>query len=168
MQESIRMRVTQVLERSRINTPLSVTFTTKTVWYFFMYWLLQSIFIAAYYGGTAWFLPLFNLVNIGWAWDKITTVSNSNSNRNSNIRDTVSDLESGESASEMLEMSESSTNSHIQASSFISPNKRTFFQKDESIVGDNANKIISSQNTPFSDNLFSPVDETIENIRENL
>jgi hypothetical protein len=74
MEPSIRMRVTQVLERSRISTmPVSISFRTKTIWYAFLYWLFQSFIIACVYGNSAWFLPLFNLVTVGWAWDKITS-----------------------------------------------------------------------------------------------
>lgn len=74
MQESVMMRVTQVLERSRLTeTPLTITFKTRTVWYAFLYWLTQSFILACVYSGNMWFLPLFNLISVGWAWDKITS-----------------------------------------------------------------------------------------------
>jgi hypothetical protein len=104
MNDSVRMRVTQVLERSRINImPVSVSFRTKTIWYTFLYWLSQSFIIACVYGDSAWFLPLFNLVTVGWAWDKITSQHSSLVESVINIDDSINperrrtpDLESPE------------------------------------------------------------------------
>lgn len=146
MQDSITMRMTQILERSKIESPpVSVSFKTKTIWYAFMYWIVQSIILAAIYRGTTWFLPLFNLVTVGWAWDKITSrnipessnladsnIRDSNSNSNSNIRDSnIRDAHC-----------ERDVEKSIEASEFLLP-KVTIKSSDNglSIIGENANNI---------------------------
>jgi hypothetical protein len=167
MQSTLRMRVTQILERSKLNTaPITVTFKTKNIWYAFMYWLLQAIILAIIYNGTMWFLPLFNLVTVGWAWDKITS---------GNLSESVfkPDIETGLSESSVL-----SETSHVlaQPSVFIQPVKATENVIFEPVI-ENKNENENSENENeedrgrpiFSDTII-PLDmnDTIDNIKRIL
>lgn len=144
MQESIQMRVTQVLERSRLSTPLTITFKTKTIWYASGYWLLQTFILACIYSGTIWFLFLFNLFTVGAAWDKITTINhyeklqNQTQSQNSDIEMNLSDSEQFSRRSDIsLENSE-----FQQPLNLFGSTLEKYAEKDNSIIGDTENPII--------------------------
>jgi hypothetical protein len=166
MQQSLRMRVTQILERSKINTvPITVTFKTKNVWYAFMYWLLQAIILAIIYNGTMWFLPLFNLITVGWAWDKITT---------GNLSESVfkPDIESGISESSII--SETHPSVLTEPSVFIPPVKNHTDDTNNNAMFEPVDENDDSYsynppNTLFSDNLISSnVNNSIDNIKRAI
>jgi hypothetical protein len=181
MQDSIMMRMTQILERSKIDSPpVAVSFKTKTIWYAFMYWIVQSIVLAAIYRGTTWFLPLFNLVTVGWAWDKITSMNiadsnsnirdsnirDSNSNSNSNIRDSNSDIREPHSNRER------DVEKSMEASELLLP-KVTIKNSDNglSIIGENANNIdlmFTAMHDHENDDEVVGMNGTIDNIKRAL
>ena len=80
-QPSVWGRISTVLERSQMHSqppPTSILVDIQTVKNGMAICLFQSfiqamVFSIKYGIGTAWLIPIFTLLQIGWAWDRVYT-----------------------------------------------------------------------------------------------